>query len=249
MGISAVILAHDNEDSIADTLSSVSFCDEVLVIDDGSVDKTVSIARKMGATVYTRSLDDDFAAQRNFGLEKARGPWVLFVDSDETVPDAMANEIQKVTRETTLNGYYLLREDVMWGRQLKHGETANVRLLRLGKKGDGVWHRPIHEVWDMPGEVGTLGNALRHVPHPDVAHFLDDINRYSTLNARHFFRSGVRTRGWQIVGYPTAKFIQNYIIRKGFLDSTPGIIVALMMSFHSFLTRSKLWHLQKKCDK
>ncbi|MEK7532864.1 MAG: glycosyltransferase family 2 protein [Patescibacteria group bacterium] len=245
MGISAVILTHNNEDTLAATLESLKFCDEILVIDDHSKDLTSSVAEKTGVIVYPHGLDGNFATQRNFGLSKARGEWVLFVDSDEVVSNALAHEIQEAVQKVDSNGFYLKRQDVMWGKPLRHGETQNVRLLRLAKKGKGLWQRPVHEVWNITGVVGTLHNALQHTPHPDVAHFLDDINTYSTMNATHFFHEGIRVSGWQIVAYPVGKFIQNYILRQGFMDGMPGIVVALMMSFHSFLTRAKLWQLQQ----
>lgn len=245
MGISAVILTRNNEDTLAATLESLAFCDEMLVIDDHSTDKTLSIAKRNGGAMYTHRLGENFAAQRNFGLSKARGEWVLFVDSDEVVSKELATEIQKAVQSVDSNGFYLKRQDVLWGRKLRHGETQRVRLLRLAKKGKGLWQRPVHEVWNITGVVGTLQNPLIHIPHPNVAHFLDDINTYSTINAAHFFHEGKRVSGWQIVAYPVGKFIQNYILRQGFMDGMPGIIIALMMSFHSFLTRAKLWQLQQ----
>ena len=245
MGISAIILTHNNESSLKATLTSVTFCDEVIVIDDGSTDKTHMIAKKYGATVYSRLLAGDFAAQRNFGLTKAKNEWVLYVDADEVVPDKLQEEIQAAIHMIDVQGFFLKRDDVLWGRVLTHGETANVRLLRLAKKDSGIWKRSVHEVWDVPGVVGTLSCALKHTPHPTVANFLSDVNEYSTLNAKYFFEHKTRTNVFEIIGYPTAKFVQNYIWRKGFLDGMPGMIVALMMSFHSFLTRGKLWQLQR----
>ncbi len=243
MGISAVVLTRDNQDSIRQTLESIAFCDEILVIDDCSKDQTSTLARQSGATVYTRALNGDFAAQRNFGLTQATGDWVLFVDSDEVVSEALAKEIRDVIGKVDVNGFFLKRQDVMWGKPLLHGETDGVRLLRLAKKGKGEWVRPVHEVWKIVGVVGTLTQPLRHFSHQNVAQFLSDINAYSTINAAYLARLKVRASWWHIFGYPAAKFIQNYIFRKGFLDGIPGMILALMMSFHSFLTRAKLWKL------
>lgn len=243
--ISVVVLTSNNESTLTETLRSVMFCDEILLVDDRSTDRTADIAKKFGATVTTRSMEKDFASQRNFGLSKAKGPWVLFVDSDETVSEALANEIRESIHKIEVNGFFLKRKDMMWGRTLKHGETDRVRLLRLAKKGVGTWKRPVHEVWNVVGPVATLVTPLLHAPHPDVAHFLSDIDIYSTINAAHLYDTGVRASWWHIGLYPTAKFFQNYFMRKGFLDGMPGVIVALMMSFHSFLTRSKLWQLQK----
>ncbi len=246
MGISAVVLTHNNESSLMMTLTSVKFCDEVIVIDDDSTDNTVRIAETFGAVVYPHLLNGNFSTQRNFGLSKATHEWVLFVDADEVVPEPLQQEIRTSVESVDKQGFFLKRDDVLWGRVLSHGETANVRLLRLARKDAGVWKRSVHEVWEIRGTVGTLTHALRHMPHPKVSDFLSDINDYSSLNAKYFFEHKIRTNVFEIIGYPIAKFIQNYIWRKGFLDGMPGMIVAMMMSFHSFLTRGKLWQLQRQ---
>jgi len=243
--ISAVILTHNSQQSLKATLESVSWCDERIVVDDYSFDKTVALSKNLGAVVYERHVNDDFAAQRNFGLEKAKREWVLFVDSDEIVSDELAKEIQKAVNSGN-DGYYLKRRDFMWGRELKHGETANIRLLRLAKKTAGKWIRPVHETWNVAGNIGTLHHPLLHSPHPDVAQFIEEINRYSTLNAKYFYKLGVRANMAHIVLYPLAKFFVNYVWRLGFLDGTTGAVVAILMSFHSFLTRGKLYMLARK---
>ena len=241
MGISAIILTKDSADCIETAIASVMFADEVLVIDDGSRDDTVALAKKAGARVIHHLVDNDFASQRNFALSEAKGPWVLFVDADETVSTVLAKEIKKSVERIDVNGFFLKREDTMWGKTLKHGETENVRLMRLGRKGKGVWKRPVHEVWDISGMVGTLETPLLHMPHPSVTQFLSDINRYSTINAQYLAAQNTPVSWWQIIAYPVGKFFQNYVVRQGFRDGMPGMIVAMMMSFHSFLTRAKLW--------
>lgn len=240
--LSAIVLTHNSSDTLLRTLDSLTWCDEVLVVDDESTDATVTLAKKAGAIVYVHKSDDDFAAQRNFGLAKAKGEWVLFVDSDEVVTPQLAAEIQSVGGSS---GYYIRRLDYLFGRWLNHGETSRVRLLRLARKGAGKWIRSVHEIWNVEGETGQLSHPLLHYPHPNVAQFLDSINRYSTLNARYLHARGIHASWWQIGAYPKAKFFVNYLWYLGFLDGTAGAVVAIMMSFHSFLTRAKLyllWH-------
>lgn len=240
--ISAVILSH-NDPSLARCLKSLEFCDELVIIDDESLALSVPKSRKVH--VYKRALHGDFAAQRNWGLSKAKGEWVLFVDSDEVVSEALAKEIQKsVTIDCA--GFFLKRQDWLFGKRLLHGETSKVRLLRLAKKSAGSWTRPVHEVWTIEGTVGTLTAPLDHFPHPNVAQFIDEINKYSTLNARFLYEQKISVRWWHILAYPGAKFFVDYVWYLGFLDGTPGAIVALMMSMHSFLTRGKLWLLWHK---
>ena len=245
--ISAVVLTHNNEDTICKTLESVSWCDERIVVDDYSTDKTKEIAKNAGAVIYHHALNDDFSSQRNYGLEKASGEWVLFVDSDEIVISNLRDEMLKlIQRDKNVVGYYIKRNDFLFGRELRYGETANVRVIRLAKKGVGKWERNVHETWNVQGPIAFLTTPLLHYPHSSVSAFLSQINRYTTINAKVFFDQGICTSAWQIIMYPIAKFIQNYIFRLGFLDGVAGLVIAIMMSFHSFLTRGKIWELQQK---
>ncbi len=260
--ISAVVLTHNDETVLERCLLSIAWCDEIVVVDDESTDGTVEIAKRSGANVYRRKLNDDFAAQRNFGLEKAKGPastrggsstrggeWVLFVDSDEEVSPELAAEIAsssaswRTPRNDNLKGYYIKRKDFFLGKWLEHGETGNIRLLRLARKNTGAWREPVHEVWDVKGPVGEMTHPILHYPHPSVAQFLGQINYYSTLRAKYLYSQKVRPSLWQILVYPKAKFLVNYFFRLGFYDGTAGFIVAMMMSFHSFLVRVKLYAL------
>lgn len=262
--ISVVVLTHNDEMIISRCFEGIRWCDEVIVIDDHSKDGTVAVAKKFGAKVFTRSLHDDFSGQRNFGLSKAKNDWVLFVDSDEVVSEKLKKEIQekmdsrvpfqgkrgddpsslKLQGEREQVGYSIKRKDYWGGRWLTHGETAHVRLLRLARKNAGTWEQPVHEVWRVEGAVGNLGAPLLHYPHQNVAQFLEEINRYSGVYARHLHSRGVNEPIWQIVAKPASKFFVNYVWRLGFLDGTAGMAHALMMSFHSFLVRGKLWQLR-----
>ncbi len=244
--ISAVVLTHDSGATVGEALRSLSWCDEVVVIDDASTDDTAMIAKKHHARVVSHALHGDFARQRNFGLSCARGDWVLFIDADEVVSSALATEIKKAIQDPIRDGYYLKRRDTVWGHVLRYGETSQVRLIRLARKGAGTWVRPVHEVWQIHGYTAVLSHPLHHFPHPNVTQFLHDINEYSSSNAMYLYERGTRVQWWHIVAYPVAKFFMNYIVRRGFLDGTPGVILALMMSFHSFLTRAKLWQLWQK---
>lgn len=244
--ISAVVLTHNSAATLSRTLKSLTWCEDLVVIDDVSADETHSIASKYTKRIYTRKLNENFAEQRNFGLEKAKGPWVLFVDSDEVVTDSLKNEIKEVVRLPCCEGYDIRRKDFIFGRWLRYGETARVRLLRLGKKKSGKWERAVHEVWKIRGTIGELTHPLEHFPHPNVAQFVEEINTYSTLNARYLFDKKVRVSWWHITAYPAGKFFMNFFVFRGFADGTAGAVVALMMSFHSFLTRAKLRLLWEK---
>lgn len=245
--ISVIILTKNEEKNIKDCLESVSWCDEKIVVDDGSTDRTCEIAKKYGASVFTNTLKN-FSDQRNFGIEKAKGDWILFIDADERVSSALWFEIMQHVNDPAGNtaGFHFKRTDVMWGKELKHGETASIKLLRLAKKGSGIWKGDVHEKWDVKGTTGVLSNPLLHYPHQTVDKFLQEINYYTDLRAKELFKRKVKTNWLLIILYPKAKFVSNYFIKLGILDGLPGLVSAIMMSFHSFLVRGKLWQLWEK---
>lgn len=243
--ISAIILTKNEEKNIEDCLKTLSWCNEILVVDDHSTDKTVAIAKKYTQHVLSHHLEDNFSAQRNFALEKAKGDWILFVDADERVSETLAKEIQqKITSTTHIDGFYVKRDDYMWGKKLQYGETADVHLLRLAKKNAGKWKGIVHETWDIHGMKVMLQNPLEHYPHQTLSEFLEEINYYTTLRAAELYKKKTPVSWVSILLYTKGKFFQNYFLRLGILDGVRGILMAIIMSFHSFLVRGKLWLLQ-----
>ena len=248
MSITAIILTKNEEANIEDCLRYLSFCNELIVIDDNSSDKTCQIAKNFGAVVYKRELKNDFSAQRNFALEKGHYKWFLFIDADEVVSPELKQEIIDVTEEKDNNvmGYYLKRKDFIWGKRIDHGETGNKTILRLARKSAGKWKRIVHEYWDVFGKKEILKNYLYHYPHPTLRIYLKEMNKYSTLHARANLNEHKKSSIIKIILIPKGKFIYNYIIKLGFLDGIQGLMISFMMSFHSFLSWSKLWMIQKR---
>ncbi|MGD0523043.1 MAG: glycosyltransferase family 2 protein [Candidatus Microgenomates bacterium] len=250
--LSVVILTKNEEKNIRKLLGSLSPADEIIVVDDNSTDKTTYIVDQLSHTgcvkakVFTRSLHEDFAAQRNYGLEKAHGDWVLFIDADEEVSKPLMNEIIQLVNNSLLKteGYYVLRQDYLWGRTLIGTEAGRTKLLRLIKKGKGKWVRRVHEYLIAPGNTTTLKNRLIHYPHQTLSEFLASINYYSTIHAQENQSEHKKSTLFKIMFYPLLKFINNYIILGGYQDDGQGFVVSLMMSLHSFLSWSKLWLMQ-----
>jgi glycosyltransferase involved in cell wall biosynthesis len=242
--ISAVVLSKNEEKNLPDCLKSLLWCDEIIVVDDYSDDKTREIARQYKAKVFLRSLKNNFAVQRNYGLNKARGKWVLFVDADEQISPELAQEI-KAAIQKKYQGFFLKRQDFFFNQPLKFGETARTRLLRLAQKGSGCWQRPVHESWQVQGRVGQLKNPLFHYSHPSLDEFLIKINYFSSLHAQALKKEGRKSGFFPIIFKPLAKFIINYFWYQSFKDGVPGLIMALMMSLHSFLAWGKLYLNEK----
>lgn len=241
MTVSACVITRNEGRRLAACLERLAWADEIVVVDDESADDTVEVARRLGARVFTRPLGGDFAAQRNFALDQARGDWVLFVDADEHVTDALRDEILEAVRRPGAAGYRLRRRDVSFGHAFEHGESMHVPLLRLARRCAGRWHGRVHEVWRVEGPVPVLRAPLLHHSHPDVAAFVAKANSQSGLGAERLAEEGRGEGAWELVAYPLGSFLRNYVARRGFLDGVPGFVFAVLMTMHPFLARAKLW--------
>lgn len=247
--ISVVILTKNEVKNIQKCLLSLVWCDEIIIVDDYSQDRTLNLIKNFElriknfsekVKVYRKHLEGDFSGSRNFGLTKAHGDWILFVDADEMVTEDLKNEI-KIALASNYSGYYLQRKDYFLGKWLEYGETGKVKLLRLAKKNTGLWQGKVHETWEIKGQIGKLKNPLRHYPHPTIEEFLNEVNFYTDLVVQYWKGRRKKMSFWEIIFYPWCKFFYNYLLRGGFLDGVAGLILALMMSFHSFLVRAKFW--------
>lgn len=190
----------------------------------------------------------DYAKARNDLLQTAKTPWVFFLDTDEVMTPELQAEISSIIHHPSPvnSAYSIPRLDTFLGKQLTHGEAGYTRLVRLARRNWGAWQRPVHEVWVGKGRVGELKSPLLHTPHPSISSFLTKIDHYSTLDANYRYTQKVKSSLFKIFFYPLVKFKYNYFLRLGFLDGVPGLIHAIMMSFHSYLTWSKLYLLWQK---
>lgn len=257
MKISAVVLTKNEEKNIERCLKSLEFCDEIIVVDDYSEDKTLEIIKKLnfGIKIFKNELKNDFASQRNFGLNKASNEWVLFIDADEEVTRELVTEITRVIlseqseSKDPINAFYVKRRDFFWNQELKYGEVRRIRqagLIRLIRKGSGKWMGSVHEIFHTAKNTGKIDSFLNHYPHPSLKEFIKDVNRYSGIRAEELFNQDKKTNLFEIIFFPFAKFIYNYFLNLGFLDGPAGFTYAFMMSFHSFLVRAKLYQLTNK---
>lgn len=244
--LTVVVLTHNDEQRIVDCLECLGFADEIVVIDDNSSDRTVELAEKFTKNIFIRQMNNNFSNQRNYALNQVHNPWVLFIDSDELVSEKLKEEIQKNILRSNVEGFYIKRYDYMWGKKILHGEAGNIKLLRLAKKESGKWKGKVHEKWKVLGDTDELSFPIIHVPHQTIKEFVEDINQYSSFRANELYEEEMKVSSPIILFYPLLKFVQNYILRKGYKDGVPGLLYAIMMSLHSFLVRAKLFLLINK---
>ena len=251
--ISLLLLTKNESTNIQKHFNWLTNCpviNEIVAVDDNSIDATINALKSLETKnlkikIYTRSLYCDFAAQRNWGIGKTKNNWVLWLDADEQPSPEMQSFLNNFTFNKKL-AYAFKRDDIFLGKHLKYGETAYIYFTRLFNKTRGKFYRPVHEIWQTQQPINYKEASILHYSHNTLRSFLEKINFYSDIRAQELFKNNIPTNLFEIIFYPFSKFIQNYIFKAGFLDSTPGIIMALCMSLHSFLVRAKLWHLYQK---
>lgn len=244
--ISCVVITYNESRNIRRCLESVSWTDEIVVVDALSTDDTRDIASEFTDKVHQLKWAG-FGPAKEFTRNKATGDWILSVDADEVVPERLREEIQRITEsEGPLDGYFLPRRSNFLGRWIRHGGWYPDLVLRFFKKDKGSFSdRLVHEEVRVRGTTGCLKNDLLHYTDPDFDHYLRKLNRYTSLDARQLFNQGKRAKVPDLLLRPLLTFVKMYFFKVGFLDGMPGLILAVSSSFHVFAKYVKLWHLRR----
>lgn len=250
MKLSVIILTHNNQADLKECLGSVAGADEIVVIDDGSADNTVNIARKAGARVFTNQLVS-FAEQRNFGIRQAAYPWVLFIDSDEKVAPELMKEIKAVIGSTVNSAFRLKRANHFFGRRVRHGGFWPDWQTRLFKKSDFQrFTGTIHESPHWTGNLGSLSHPLIHYSHKNMEAILTKSAAWTKLEAREFIKAGhPPVTWWRLVKVMVWEFCFRYFKHFGFLDGFIGLVEALVQSMNRFFVYVQIWEIQKNEDR
>jgi glycosyltransferase involved in cell wall biosynthesis len=245
--LAVCVITLNEEDRIGDCLDSVAFADEVLVVDSGSTDRTVAIARERGARVMVRDWPG-YVAQKNFALDQVTTDWVLCLDADERVSPRLAEQIQRAlaAAPAALAGYRMPRKTFYLGRWIMHGGWYPDWKVRLVRRGRARWGGiDPHDRLEPEGPVGTLAGDLEHRTYRDIKDHLRTIDRFTSVAAGE---AHARGRGGALAGMlfnAPAKFVKMYVLKAGFLDGQPGFIVAVLGSYYVFLKYAKLWELRR----
>ncbi|MFN4148027.1 MAG: glycosyltransferase family 2 protein, partial [Rhodocyclaceae bacterium] len=225
---------------LAACLDSLAFCDEILVVDSGSTDGTVELARRRGARVIETHWRG-FGPQKQFAVEQASHDWVLCVDADERVSDALAASIRAVSPAPGFRAYRLARCNRFMGRFLRHGEGYPDWTVRLFDRRHARWSEDaVHERVISDGPVGTLAGDLLHDSAESLERYLEKQNRYSTLAAAAALAAGKKSSVARLLLSPLARFFKFYFLRLGLLDGVPGLVHILIGCYASFAKHAKM---------
>ena len=243
--ISAVLIAQNEETHIKDALASVAFCDEVVLVDSGSSDRTCEIAEDAGARVVTNAPWPGFVAQRDLAVRVAKHDWVLALDADERVGAALRAEIEGLRqRGFDRAGYRIPRVALYLGRWIRGTDWYPDWQVRLFDRGQAAWQGDlVHESVAVRGPVGRLRGELEHHPYTDVSDHLRKIDSYTTLWARQAHAAGRRTNIVDMVAGATWAFFRNYGLKRGVLLGSTGLIVSVLNTHYTFVKLAKLREL------
>lgn len=244
--LSACIITFNEADRIDDCLDSLAFCDEIVVVDSGSTDRTRELAAARGARVLERAFDG-YRTQKAFAVAAARHDWVLCLDADERVTARLREAIERA-RAAGFDGpagYRFARRTCYFGAWLRHGNAYPDRVLRLFDRRRGGWRgdREIHEHASVDGPVATLTGDLEHLAYRSLDDQLARLERYARLMAAHMHARGRRAHVANIVFNPFWRFLRGFVLRGGFLDGWRGLVYACVEANYVRQKFVRLWLL------
>lgn len=249
--LSVAIITKNEAANLLRTLKSVSWANEIVVVDSCSTDRTVDIASAFGAKVVHEEWHG-FGKQKNLAIEQCAGEWILSLDADEEVSETLALEITQLLEGVPeIDAYFLRRRNFFLGRWIRHGGYYPDPKLRLFRKGT-VWfeERAVHETMQFPNATRTLHGDLIHHAYPTLESYIEHMNRYSTLGAEQAIAKGKISRVllaflFNVLVNPAATFFYNYLLRLGFLDGREGLLLHLYHSAYVSWKYAKAWQSAK----
>ncbi|MEI6746332.1 MAG: glycosyltransferase family 2 protein [Methylococcaceae bacterium] len=242
--LSVIIITKNEESHIAKCLESVKWADEIIVLDSGSADKTVSICRQFTPNVFETDWQG-FGVQKQRALNKATGNWVLSIDADEIITPELRAEIENVIKSTEFKGYQIPFLSNFCGKKIRHGGWYPDYHLRLFRRVNSEFSNSVvHEWVNVNGKIGFLKSPILHDSYTDLAEVLRKMDSYSTLGAKLLFEKGIKSSVSKAVLKGLWTFFRAYVLRRGFLDGSHGLMLAIYNAETTYYKYLKLWELQ-----
>ncbi len=240
--ISVIVITKNETQNIESCLQSVSFADDVVVVDSESSDDTVAKAKKYTSSIFVKPWQG-FAAAKQFAVQHTKYPWVLWIDADERVMPELAVEIQRVILNNPEHAAFTVaRRAYFLGKWIRHSGWYPGRVARLFHKERAEFNdAAVHEGLNIHGSIGELRNDLLHYTDPNIYHYFSKFNCYTTLAAEELAKKEKKFKLTDVIIRPWWQFVKMYFIRLGFLDGIQGLLLALFSSAYVFTKYAKLW--------
>jgi len=243
--LSVIVICYNEEHRIGACLASVSWADEIVLVDSFSTDRTVEIAGHYTFRIYQYPWQG-YGRQKNIALSHASHDWILGLDADEVVSQELAREIQDILKGgPSCSGYRMPRMSFYMGRFLRHCWYPDYK-VRLFSKERARWDgREVHEDIQITGQIGTLKGNLLHYSFPSLEEHIQTLQEYTTLSSEILWKNKKRFPLHKLLGSPLVMFFKLYLLKRGFLDGMPGLIASVMSAFHEFVKYAKYYERKK----
>jgi glycosyltransferase involved in cell wall biosynthesis len=247
--ITAIIPTLNEEERVGNALKSVAFADEIIVIDSFSYDNTVAIVKETKAVLLQRKFDD-FSSQKNYAIAQASNDWILWLDADEVINEALKEEIIKTLEDPKdYVGFYIYRTFFFKKKALRYSGTQNDKLIRLFNKQYCKYEGKVHEKIKTQGKLGVLKHKVLHYSYIGFDRYIAKLNLHSTLKSEELLEGGLIITPYHLILKPLARFIKHYFIKLGFLDGFRGFVISYALSYGVLVRYIKLWALKQKSKK
>lgn len=244
MKISATIIVRNEEDNLADVCETLSWADEIVIVDSDSTDRTVEIAKRYTDKVFNREFKG-YQDKHEYADSLATGDWIFWIDADERVTPELQNSIQELRSrppEELAEGYRIARKTFFLGKWIRHSGWYPDLQMRLYRKDASYWDGIApHQIAHVNGRIEKLQGELLHYTKRSLSEYHRVVDSYSTLGAEHLYARGVRTGGLGILGRAIAAFFRTFILKQGFRDGVVGLIIAFFGGYGVFLKYAKVW--------
>jgi glycosyltransferase involved in cell wall biosynthesis len=244
--ISILLPTFNSAATVRETLESVKWADEILVVDSFSTDTTLEICRRYGARVLQHEYVNS-AKQKNWALPQCTNEWVLQIDTDEVLEPGAREEIEQVLESASpaIDVFRFRRKNHMLGRWIRHAGIYPDYQTRLLRRDAGRWiEREVHAHVHAAGEVGTLQHHILHFGMPNISKQLRNLDRYTRYEADELRKIGVNFGWTRLTLRPCVIFLQRYVWQRGFLEGWRGFILCVYLAIYCFLTQAKLWEME-----
>ncbi len=242
--ISATIITLNEQKNIRRvSLSLKGVVDEVVVVDSGSIDRTIELAKESGAKVFIRDFDN-FSNQKNFAVSKTKGDWILSIDADEQISERLGEEIKKAVEHKEYAGFLIPRRNFILGQEIKRSRWSPDKHIWLWKKELGKWVGDVHEEVEVLGKVGQLKEAKINYQSGGIDVFLQKNDFYASLLAKSLYQKGIKFSLPHFIYDPLFEFLLRYFYKLGFLDGFRGFILCYLMGIYKLSVWIKIYELQ-----
>lgn len=248
--ISAVVNTLNEEHNLAKCLESLSFCDEIVVVDMMSDDNTKNVAKKYTTKVFDHKRTGYVEPARNFAISKASGEYILIVDADETIPKELAAKLMRIASDGFDGFVFIPRDNAIFGGSMRHSgwwPDYNIRFFRSGRV---KWSNKIHSVPVTTGEAMTIPAspdiAIKHNNYPSVGSYIQRLDRYTTVQAGEM--QDVKISASMFLTKPWSEFLRRYFAMEGYKDGIRGLILCIFQAFSEFVVVAKIWELKDYPD-